>query len=126
MINDLDIIFKNFDNPDQKRKFEKGKFDLANLPTMTIGRAVYEPGQKWSHDVCLLSGTEFCEVEHLGMVLSGTATVDFKDGKIHTVNKGDIFYVSSKLNDSWVVGNEYYISIYFLGADKYEDKQFTR
>ena len=126
MINDLDIIFKNFDNPDQTRKFEKGKFELANLPAMTIGRAVYETGQKWSDDVSLLNGTEFCEVEHLGIVLSGTVTVDFKDGKIHTVNKGDIFYVSSKLHDSWVVRSENYISIYFLGADKYVDKQFTR
>ena len=126
MINDLDIILKNFDNPDKKRKFEKGKFKLVNLPTMTIGRAVYEPGQKCSDDVSLSSGTEFCEVEHLGMVLSGTATVDFKDRKIHTVNKGDIFYVSSKPHDSWVVGGKNYISIHFLGIDKYADKQFTR
>ena len=56
------------------------------------------------------------------MVLFGTAMVDFKDGKIHTVNKGDIFYVSSKPHDSWVVGSENYISIHFLGADKYADK----
>tara|TARA_B100000925_G_scaffold235211_1_gene183865 strand:+ start:375 stop:644 length:270 start_codon:yes stop_codon:yes gene_type:complete len=89
---------------------------------MTIGRAVYEPGWKWSNDVSLLSGTEFCEVEHLGMVLSGTATVDFKDGEIHTLNKGDIFYVSSKPHDSWVVGSENYISIHFLGADEYAYK----
>ena len=122
MINDLDIILKNFDNPDQTGKFEKGKFELVNLPTMTIGRAVNEPGWKCSNDVSLLSGTEFCEVEHLGMVLSGTATVDFKDGEIHTLNKGDIFYVSSKPHDSWVVGSENYISIHFLGADKYANK----
>ena len=42
MINDLDIILKNFDNPDEIRKFEKGKFELVNLPTMTIGKAIYE------------------------------------------------------------------------------------
>ena len=122
MINDLDIILKNFDNPDHTRKFEKGKFELVNLPTMTIGRAVYEPGWKWSDDVSPLSGTEFCEVEHLGMVLSGAATVDFRDGEIHTLNKGDIFYVSSKPHDSWVVGSENYISIHFLSADKYANK----
>ena len=122
MINDLDIILKNFDNPDEIRKFEKGKFELVNLPTMTIGKAVYEPGWKWSKDVSPLSGTKFCEVEHLGMVLSGSATVDFKDGEIHTVNEGDIFYVSSRPHDSWVVGKEKYISIHFLGADKYADK----
>ena len=122
MINDLDIILKNFDNPDEIRKFEKGKFELVILPKMTIGKAVYEPGWKWSEDVSPLSGTKFCEVEHLGMVLSGSATVDFKDGEIHTVNEGDIFYVSSRPHDSWVVGKEKYISIHFLGADKYADK----
>ena len=54
---------------------------------MTISKAAYEPGQKWSYDVYPLSGTKFCEVEHIGMVFSGSATVDFKDGKIHTVDK---------------------------------------
>ena len=43
MINDLDIIRKNFDNPDEIRRFEKGKFVLVSLPTMTISKAVYEP-----------------------------------------------------------------------------------
>ena len=42
-------------------------------------------------DVSPLSGIEFCEVEHLGIVLSGSTTVDFKNGKVHTVIKGDIF-----------------------------------
>ena len=56
------------------------------------------------------------------MVLSGSAMVDFKDGKIHTVNKGDIFYLFSRPHNSWVVGSEYYISIHFLGADGYADK----
>ena len=49
-------------------------------------------------------------------------SIEMKDGKIHTVNKGDIFYVSSKPHDSWVVGRENYVSIHFLGADKYADK----
>tara|TARA_Y100001935_G_C16903608_1_gene312923 strand:+ start:48 stop:344 length:297 start_codon:yes stop_codon:yes gene_type:complete len=91
MVNDLDIILKNFDNPDEIRKFEKGKFELVNLPKMTIGKAVYGPGWKWSADVSPLSGTKFCEVEHLGIVLSGVANVDFKDGEVHTVNKRDFF-----------------------------------
>lgn len=55
------------------------------------------------------------------MVLSGSATVDFKDGKVHVLTKGDIFYVSSKPHDSWVFDNEEYISIHFLGAEGYAD-----
>ena len=81
----LDVIIKRFDNPDEIRKFDKGSFEIVTLSDMTIGRATYAPGWKWSVDVSLLAGTEFCEVEHLGMVLSGSATVAFKDGKIHTL-----------------------------------------
>ena len=32
---------------------------------------------------------------------------------------GDVFYVSPKPHDSWVVGNKDYVSIHFLGADSY-------
>ena len=118
----LDIILKNFKNPEEVRVFEKGKFELVKLPNMTIGKATYKPGWKWSQDVSPLAGTEFCEVEHLGMVLSGSATVDFKDGKIHRVTKGDLFYVSSKSHDSWVLGDEDYVSIHFLGSEQYAQK----
>ena len=118
----IDIILKNFNKPDEVRNFEKGKFEIVELPNMTIGRATYKPGWKWSVDVSPLSGTDFCEVEHLGMVISGTATVDFKDGKIHTLKKGDLFYVSSEPHDSWVIGKEDYVSVHFIGADKYANK----
>lgn len=115
----IDIILKNFDEPDKVRNFEKGKFEIVELPNMTIGRATYKSGWKWSVDVSPLSGTEFCDVEHLGMVISGTATVDFKNGKVHKLNKGDIFYVSSEPHDSWVIGDEDYVSIHFMGAELY-------
>ena len=115
----IDIILKNFENPDQIRNFEKGKFEIVELPNMTIGKATYKSGWKWSVDVSPLSGTDFCEVEHLGMVISGNATVDFKDGKIKKKKKGDLFYVSSKPHDSYVIGAEDYISLHFIGAEKY-------
>ena len=79
----VDIILKNFNNPDEIRNFDKGKFELVKLKGMTIGRASYEPGWKWSINVSPLSGTEFCEIEHLGLVISGSATVAFKNGEIH-------------------------------------------
>ena len=41
MVKNLDIILKNFNDPDEIRKFEKGKFELVNLPKMTIGKAVF-------------------------------------------------------------------------------------
>ena len=117
----VDMILKNFDRPDEIRNFDKGKFEIVRLAGMTIGRATYEPGWKWSVDVSPLSGTDFCNVEHLGMVVSGSATVAFKDGEVHTMKKGDIFYVPPLPHDSWVIGENEYISLHFLGADDYAD-----
>ena len=117
----VDMILKNFDRPDEIRNFDKGKFEIVRLAGMTIGRATYEPGWKWSVDVSPLSGTDFCNVEHLGMVVSGSATVAFKDGEVHTMKKGDIFYVPPFPHDSWVIGDKEYVSFHFLGADDYAD-----
>ena len=36
-----DFILKQFDNPDETREFEKGKFEIVHMPNMTIGRATY-------------------------------------------------------------------------------------
>ena len=74
-----DYIIKRFENPDEVREFDKGKYEVVNLPHMTIGKATYHKGWKWSDDVSPLSGTEFCETEHLGMVISGNATVAFEN-----------------------------------------------
>jgi len=45
------IMLKRFDHPDEVRHFEKGKFEIVNLGGMTLGRASYEPGWKWSEHV---------------------------------------------------------------------------
>ena len=115
----MDLIIKRFNNPDEIREFEKGKFELLHLPEMTLGKATYKPGWKWSVDVSPLSDTEFCNVEHLGMVMEGSATVAFDKKEIITLIPGDVFYVPPKPHDSWVVGDKDYVSIHFLGADSY-------
>ena len=116
-----EIIIKKFEISDETRIFEKGKLGLIKLKDMIIGRAIYEPAWKWSLDVSSLSGTEFCEIEHYGIFLSGTLTVAFPKEKTHLLNKGDLFFVSSDPHDSWVLGDEEYISLHSLGAEKYEN-----
>jgi uncharacterized RmlC-like cupin family protein len=53
------------------------------------------------------------------MVVSGSATASFPDGGTTVMKAGDIFYVPSRPHDSWVVGDEPYVSIHFLGANSY-------
>ena len=79
----LDVVLKSFDNPDEIRYFEKGKFEVVKIGGSTIGRATYEPGWKWSVHVSPLVGTDLCSVEHIGLVLSGRATAAFRDGRVN-------------------------------------------
>jgi hypothetical protein len=70
----LKTVLKRFEEPDQVRTFEKGKFELVGIGGMTIGRATYEPGWKWSVHVGPSVGASRCNVEHFGLVDSGCAT----------------------------------------------------
>ena len=114
----FEVILKRFEKPDEVRTFEKGKFELVHLGRMTIGRATYEPGWKWSVHVGHATGAKSCAVEHVGMVLSGSAAAAMGDGRITEMKAGDVFYIAPG-HDSWVVGNEPYVSLHFLGADAY-------
>lgn len=119
-----EVILKRFDQPDEIRTFQKGKFELVHIGGMTIGRATYEPGWKWSAHVGSSLGKKSCDVEHVGLVLSGRATAAMDDGQVIEMRAGDIFYVPPG-HDSWVVGEEAYISLHLMGAGRYAADQPT-
>jgi hypothetical protein len=114
-----EVVLKSFETPDETRSFEKGRLDIVRIGGMTIGRASYEPGWKWSEHVSPLAGTPLCEVEHVGMVISGRAMAAMKDGSEVELTAGSLFYVPPVAHDSWVIGDEPYVSLHFLGADQY-------
>jgi len=113
-----EVTLKRFEHPDEIRTFEKGKFELVHAGEMTIGRATYQPGWKWSEHVGKAAGAKTCIVEHVGMVVSGRATAAMDDGRVIEMKAGDVFYIAPG-HDSWVVGNEPYVSVHFMGAESY-------
>ena len=115
----LDVILKRFDAPDEVTRFDRGRFETVTLGGMTVGRATYEPGWKWSVDVGAALGQEYCTVEHVGLVLSGCATAAFADGRVRELHEGDLFHVPAEPHDSWVVGDQPYVSLHFMGAARY-------
>src|SRR5436190_22110751 len=118
-IDRVTIILKRFEAADEVRMLQKGRFDLVHLGGMTIGRATYEPGWKWSEHVGPSVGATRCHVEHVGLVLSGRATAAFDDGTVFELRAGELFYIPPIPHDSWVVGDQPYVSLHFLGADHY-------
>ena len=115
----LNVILKRFEAPDETRQMAKGKFEVVRLGGLSIGRATYEPGWRWSKHVGAAVGADRCSVEHVGMVLSGVATVAFDDGAVIEMHAGELFYIPPVPHDSWVVGDQSYVSLHFAGADQY-------
>jgi|SRR5687767_2604807 quercetin dioxygenase-like cupin family protein len=114
-----EVVLKRFEQPDEIREMAKGRFEIIHLGGLTIGRATYEPGWKWSEHVGPAIGAKLCTVEHVGLVLAGTAAVAFDDGRVFELRAGELFHVPPDAHDSWVIGNEQYVSLHFLGANHY-------
>jgi quercetin dioxygenase-like cupin family protein len=116
LIEQLEIV--NLGDPVETREFPRGRFELFRLGGVEVGRASYEPGWRWTEHVAPTAGTELCEVEHLGVVLSGRAAVRMADGTERVLEPGDMFAIPPG-HDSWVVGDEPYVSLHLLGAGQY-------
>jgi hypothetical protein len=113
-----EAVLRSFEEPDETRVFEKGKFEVVSIGGLTIGRATYQPGWKWSLHVARQAGAALCEVEHVGLVLSGRAVAAMPNGIIE-LTPGKMFYIPAVPHDSWVVGDEPYVSLHFMGAEQY-------
>ena len=114
-----EMVLKRFEEPDEVREMALGRFELVRLGGMTSGRATYQPGWRWSEHVGRNLGQSRCQVEHVGLVLSGAATAAFSDGRVIEIRAGDLFYIPPEPHDSWVIGNQPYVSLHFLGAEHY-------
>jgi class 3 adenylate cyclase len=105
---------KRFDRPDEIRRVEKAHIELVELGELTIGRAIFEPGWRWSEDVKPIVGTESCQVHHLGYVVSGHLHIEMTDGASMDVMGGDAFEIPPG-HDAWVIGDEPWISVDWAG-----------
>jgi quercetin dioxygenase-like cupin family protein len=114
----MDLTLIDFDSPTETGTFEKGRFEVYVVGPMTLGRATYEPGWRWSEHVGAATGERSCQVEHVGLVLAGQAAVRMDDGTERVMREGEFFYVPPG-HDSWVVGEEPYVSVHIMGSETY-------
>ena len=112
---------KDLRSPDETRTFEKGRLDLINIGGGTIGRAVLEPGWKWSTHVKPIAGTEWCEAPHFQYQVSGRMHVLMRDGSEFEVGPGEVSYLPAG-HDAWVVGNEPVVVVDWQGMGTYAQK----
>jgi len=109
---------KSMNSPEEVRKFEKGKVELVNVAGAMVGRAIFEPGWRWSQCVKPLAKTESCQAAHFGYQISGTMTTRMDYGTEITSKAGDVVNIPAG-HDAWVVGNETVTFIDFQGMVNY-------
>jgi mannose-6-phosphate isomerase-like protein (cupin superfamily) len=114
---------KNFDSPDETRPFEgKGHAEIVNVGGKTIGKAVFEPGWRWSENVKPIAKTDSCQSHHLGYCLSGAMTIYMEDGTELEIGPGDVFEIPPG-HDAAVTGDEPCVNIDFGGFGDYAKRK---
>ena len=82
---------KAFERPDEVREFPLGRFEIVHIADVTLGRATYQPGWKWSVHNEPSAGTPLCHAPHTGTVLSGHGVVEYEDGRLIDLLPGWFF-----------------------------------
>lgn len=113
------VTLKRFDVSDEVRRFPRGRFELVAVGNLLIGRATHEPGYRWSVDMAPSVGTSRCYLEHIGLVLQGRAKTAFDDGRTWELTPGTLFHIPPEPHDLWVVGDEPYVTLHFIGDGYY-------
>jgi hypothetical protein len=109
---------RSFNKPNEVRTFPKGKLELITIRGVTIGRATFEPGWKWSESVKPLVNTKSCEAPHFQYHISGTIMVVMDDGTQFECKPGDVSLLPMG-HDAWVVGDEPVVVVDFQGMADY-------
>lgn len=115
------MVKKSTNQPDETRRFDKGRIDVTNVGDTSIGRATFEPGWKWSTSVKPIVQTNSCQINHTMYVISGKMHVRMDDGSEQEFGPGDTGIVPPG-HDAWVVGNETFVGVDFTGAKSYAKK----
>ena len=109
---------KSLDSPDETRTFTNGEMSIVSIAGATVGRAVFQPGWRWSNDVKPIAGTDSCQAAHTGYVLSGHMHVVMDDGTEGDASPGDAVVIAPG-HDAWIVGDEPCVMLDWSGSANY-------
>src|SRR5438132_11317542 len=86
----LDV--RSVSSPEEVRPFQDGKGTAAvvHVAGQPVLYATFEPGWRWSQHVKPIAGTDSCQTNHFGYVLSGRMHIVMNDGAESEVGPGDV------------------------------------
>jgi class 3 adenylate cyclase len=110
-----EITRRTFDQPDEVRTFPRMTGQLVTIGSTAVGRAVLEPGWRFSTDLGPATGNPWCQVHHVQLVLAGRMGFRMDSGEEAEVGPGDIVDVP-RGHDAWVIGDEACVVVDLYGG----------
>jgi len=106
---------RSFSEPDELIELDTVSSAQVTIGGLTVSYDTQQPGWRWSTHVRPLVGTEWCEVRHVGYMVSGRQRVLLRDGTEFTLEPMDVIDLPAG-HDAWVVGDEPCVTIGWTGA----------
>ena len=108
---------KHFGKPEEIREFPNGRVEFITVGDMIMGRAVLQPGWRWSVCVGPIVKTPTCETAHVQYQIAGVLRVHMDDGTEFDIKPGDVANIPPG-HDAWVVGDEPVVALECHGRVK--------
>ena len=109
------LQYKTFATPDEVRAFPNGRAEVVRLDESVVGRALYEPGWRWSTAMPAIAGTVRCQLHHLGYSISGTMHVEMDDGQAIDIPPASVYEIPPG-HDAWVIGDDPWVTVEWTSA----------
>ena len=116
-----EVFISNIERDGERRTFrDHGGARLGAAGGVSMLKATFDPGWRWSEDVAPIAGTASCQVRHLGYVMSGRMAIVMDDGGQLEIGPGDLFDCAPG-HDAWTVGDEKFVGYEFEQKAAEED-----
>ncbi|MGH2417133.1 MAG: adenylate/guanylate cyclase domain-containing protein [Candidatus Limnocylindria bacterium] len=99
-----------FGEPDLLHEVPLGRLEIYDLGEARLGRSVLQPGWRWSESIGPIARAQACEDHHIGFSVSGSCRVRMREGAELVIGAGQVYEIPPG-HDSWVVGDEPWVSL---------------
>jgi hypothetical protein len=112
------LEINDFSAPDEVRRPERTTVEVVKVGGGEIGRFTFQPGWRWSECIKPVVGTDSCQVEHVGYVVSGSLHIQHDDGSTGDITPGTVYRIAPG-HDACNLGDEPTVVVEFQGAATY-------
>jgi class 3 adenylate cyclase len=112
---------KSLEEPDETLASGGVVQDIVEIADVSVARITVEPGWRWSEHMRPLVGGDWCEVHHVGLLLSGRFGVTLRDGTSFELRPFDVYDIPPG-HDGYSIGDEPAVQIEWSGVRAFAGK----